>query len=74
MAFSQAANIVEHIADRGDNADITTNVSNYAKGSAGQETDDWIKATTWQGKRSVKLGRLRSRSSSGVGTDVVIGS
>lgn len=56
MAFSQASNVVEHVADRGDNADTTTNVSNYAKGSAGEETDARIKATTWQGKGSVKIG------------------
>lgn len=69
MAFSRAANVVEHVADRSDNADITTNVSNYAKGSAGEETDARIKATTWQGKGSVKLGVLRSRLPSGTRTD-----
>lgn len=58
MATSQAANIVEHVAKRGDNADITTNVSNYAKGDAGEETDTRIKATVWKGKKSVELGVL----------------
>lgn len=56
MATSQAANIVEHVARRGDNADITTNVSNYTKGETGEETGTKIKATVWRGKKSVELG------------------
>ena len=60
MTTSEAANIVEHVAKRGDNADITTDVSNYAKGDAGAETNTRIKATVWKGKKSVELGVLTS--------------
>ncbi len=60
MTTSEAANIVEHVAKRGDNADITTDVSNYAKGDAGEETNTRIKATVWKGKKSVELGVLTS--------------
>lgn len=58
MAMSQAANVAERIVGHGDNADIATDVTNYAKGDAGEETSTRIKATTWQGKKSVKIGAL----------------
>lgn len=56
MAASQAANVVERTVGHGDNATVTTDVSNYAKDEYGEETGAKIKATTWQGKNSVKLG------------------
>lgn len=56
MATTQAANIAERVVGHGDNADIATDVTNYAQGGAGEETNTEIKATIWQGKRSVKLG------------------
>ena len=56
MATSQAANIVESAIGHGDNATVTTDVSNYAKNEYGEETGAKIKATTWQGKNSVKVG------------------
>lgn len=56
MATSQAANIAERVAGHGDNADIATDITNYAQEGAGEETGTKIKATIWQGKRSVKLG------------------
>lgn len=55
MAFTQAANLVEKAVGHGDNATITTDVSNY-NNEHGQETGDKILATTWQGKMSVKVG------------------
>jgi hypothetical protein len=55
MAMSQAANLVEKIVGHDDNATITTDVSNYNKGD-GVETGELIKATTWQGKNTVKVG------------------
>ena len=58
MAMSQTANVAERIVGHGDNADITTDVTNYAKGDYGEETSTRIKATIWQGKKSVKIGAL----------------
>lgn len=58
MAMSQAANVAERIVGHGDNADIATDVTNYAKGDFGEETSTRIKATIWQGKKSVKIGAL----------------
>lgn len=55
MAASQAANLVEKVVGHGDNATITTDVSNY-KNEYGRESGDLILATTWQGKNSVKMG------------------
>ncbi|KAF7588537.1 hypothetical protein BBP40_005526 [Aspergillus hancockii] len=55
MAASQAANIVEKVVGHGDNATVTTDTSNYAKGTYGEETGEKIKATTWQGKNSVAV-------------------
>lgn len=55
MAFTQAANLVEKAIGHGDNATITTDVSNY-NNEYGQETGDKILATTWQGKNTVKVG------------------
>ncbi|EPS34585.1 hypothetical protein POX_a00442 [Penicillium oxalicum] len=54
MAVSQAANIVEKVLGHGDNAEITTDVSNY-KNEHGMETGPSIKATTWQGKNKVAV-------------------
>lgn len=55
MAVSQAANLVEKVVGHGDNANITTDVSNY-NNEYGRETGAKILATTWQGKNSVKVG------------------
>ena len=55
--MSQAANVVERIVGHGDNADITIDVTNY-EGDAGEETSTRIKATIWNGKKSVKIGAL----------------
>lgn len=55
MAVSQAANLVEKAVGHGDNATITTDVSNY-NFEYGRETGEKILATTWNGKNSVKLG------------------
>ena len=57
MALSQAANVAERIVGHGDNADITTDVTNY-EGDAGEATSTRIKATIWNGKKSVKIGAL----------------
>lgn len=54
MAFTQAANVVERMIGHGDNATVTTDVSNY--NDHGMETGERILATTWQGKNNVKLG------------------
>ncbi|KAJ5100461.1 hypothetical protein N7456_006513 [Penicillium angulare] len=54
MAVSQAANLVEKIVGHGDNASVTTDISNYDN-EYGLETGEKILATTWQGKNSVKL-------------------
>lgn len=61
MAFTQAANMVEKAIGHGDNATITTDVSNY-NNEYGRETGDKILATTWQGKNSVKVGMLGLKS------------
>lgn len=58
MAASQAAGVVEKVIGHGDNAAVTTDVSNYAKNEYGQGTGAKIKATTWQGKKNIKVGRL----------------
>ncbi|KAE8145953.1 chaperonin 10-like protein [Aspergillus avenaceus] len=55
MAASQAANLVEKAVGHSDNASVTTDVSNYAKGTYGEETGEKIKATVWQGKNSVEV-------------------
>lgn len=57
MALSQAANLVEKAVGHGDNASITTDVSNY-QNEHGKDTGEKILATTWQGKNSIKLGVL----------------
>jgi hypothetical protein len=57
MAVSQAANVVEKVVGHGDNATITTDVSNY-NNEYGMESGPLIKATTWQGKNKVSVGRL----------------
>lgn len=57
MAASQAANLVESMIGHGDNASITTDVSHY-NNEYGMETGDKILATTWQGKKQVRLGSL----------------
>jgi hypothetical protein len=55
MAVSQAANIVEKVLGHGDNAKITTDVSNYDN-EYGQDSGEKIKATTWQGKNQMEVG------------------
>ena len=55
MAFAQAANSVEKVIGHGDNATITTDVSNY-NNEFGRETGETIQATTWQGKNTIKVG------------------
>lgn len=57
MAFTQAANLVEKAVGHGDNATITTDISNY-NNEYGRETGDLILATTWEGKNQVKVGTL----------------
>ncbi|GLI74926.1 hypothetical protein PoHVEF18_003175 [Penicillium ochrochloron] len=54
MAVSQAANVVEKVIGHGDNATITTDVSNY-NNEHGMESGPLIKATTWQGKNKVSV-------------------
>lgn len=54
-ATTQAANLVEKLVGHGDNATVTTDVSNYAKGESGEETGEKIKATIWQGKNTVEV-------------------
>ncbi|KAJ5562505.1 hypothetical protein N7535_003044 [Penicillium sp. DV-2018c] len=54
MAMSQAANLVEKLVGHDNNATVTTDVSNY-KNEYGEESGEPIKATTWQGKNSVKV-------------------
>ena len=60
MAMSQAANLAEKIVGHGDNATVTTDVSNY-NNEHGMETGEMIKATTWQGKNQVKVGKQEAR-------------
>lgn len=60
MAMSQAANLLEKKLPRGNNATITTDVSNYAN-EHGMETGEMIQATTWQGKNQVKVGKRGRR-------------
>jgi len=58
MAASRAANLVEKAVGHGDNATITTDVSNY-QNEHGMETGGKILATTWQGKKSIKLVEMK---------------
>ncbi|KAJ5825968.1 hypothetical protein N7474_003106 [Penicillium riverlandense] len=58
MAASRAANLVEKAVGHGDNASITTDVSNY-QNEHGMETGEKILATTWQGKKSIKLVEMK---------------
>lgn len=57
MAFTQAANLIEKAIGHGDNASITTDVSNY-NNEHGMESGDLIQATVWDGKNSVKVGMI----------------
>jgi hypothetical protein len=57
MAFTQAANLIEKAIGHGDNASITTDVSNY-NNEHGMESGDLIQATVWNGKNSVKVGMI----------------
>lgn len=66
MATTQAANVAERIVGHGDNADITTDITNYSQNEAGRETDEKIKATIWTGKKSVQIGTVRLRLFSGL--------
>lgn len=56
MAMSRAANIVEKAMQHPDEASIATDSSNYSKDKYG-ERGQKIKALSWQGKNSVKVGR-----------------
>ena len=56
MAASRAANVAEMAVGHSGNATVTTDVSNYGKEGYGEDTGAKIKATTWQGKNSVKVG------------------
>ncbi|KAJ5902721.1 hypothetical protein N7495_003249 [Penicillium taxi] len=52
MALAQAANLIEKTIGHGDNATITTDISNYdGHGIEGTR----ILATTWQGKNQIKV-------------------
>lgn len=55
MATSQAANLVEKAVGHGDNADVTTDISNY-NNEYGTENGESIKATVWEGKNNVSIG------------------
>jgi hypothetical protein len=57
MAFTQAANLVEKAIGHGDNASITTDVSNY-NNEYGMESGPLIQATVWDGKNQVKVGMI----------------
>lgn len=57
MAFTQAANLVEKAIGHGDNASITTDVSNY-NNEYGKESGPLIQATVWDGKNQVKVGMI----------------
>ena len=56
MAVSQAANLVEKVIGHDNSATVTTDVSNY-KNEYGMESGPLIKATTWQGKKTVSVGK-----------------
>lgn len=56
MATTQAAYAVEKVIGHGDNATVQTDVSNYAENDYGVKNAPKIKAATWQGKGSVKVG------------------
>ncbi|KAL4894386.1 chaperonin 10-like protein [Aspergillus ambiguus] len=55
MAVSQVANLVEKAMGHGENADVTTDISNYDN-EYGVEGGQPIQATVWQGKNSVAVG------------------
>ncbi|KAJ5304289.1 uncharacterized protein N7443_003949 [Penicillium atrosanguineum] len=57
MAFTQAANLVEKAVGHGENASITTDVSNY-NNEHGMETGNLIQATIWDGKNQVKVVKM----------------
>lgn len=71
MAMTQAANLVERIIGHGDNATVTTDVSNY-NNEHGMETGEMIQATTWQGKNHVKVGKMVRLSLVALGAETVI--
>lgn len=54
MAFAQAANVVESALPR-EQRPITTDISNYSANDYG-DPSHLMKALTWQGKYSVKVG------------------
>lgn len=55
MAFAQSANLVEKVLPH-EQQPITDNVANYAGDNYG-DRGQLMKAVTWQGKYSVKVGR-----------------
>lgn len=55
-AATQAATVVEKIIGNTSDATITTDVSNPAQKDYGDQDGARMKALTWNGKNSVKLG------------------
>lgn len=58
MAVSQAAYGVEKIIGNTDDATIITDVTNYEQQGYGDPSGEKMKALTWQGKNTVKLGMV----------------
>lgn len=56
MATAQATYAAETAVGRGDNPTVHTDISNYGEDDFGDKNAPLIKATTWQGKGSVKVG------------------
>jgi hypothetical protein len=56
MAVSQAAYGVEKIIGNTEDATIITDITNYENKNFGDKSEAKMKALTWQGKNSVKLG------------------
>lgn len=58
MATSRAAGVVEKLIGNTSDATITTDVSNPGQNDYGDQDGARMKALTWNGKNSVKLGEL----------------
>ena len=56
MATAKAAYYLENAIGR-DSASVHTDISNYQDDDWGDENAPPIKATTWQGKAAVKVGK-----------------
>lgn len=61
MTTSQAAYYAENAIGRGTSPTIHTDISNYGEDDYGDKDAPLIKATTWQGKSSVKVGKCIAR-------------